>query len=844
MSRFVWAMAWRETRGSLRHFLFFFACITVGVAGLVGVTGFASSLESAIRKEGRKLVAGDLEIRSHRPLSPHGLEVIQALRDRGILATTVYELIAMASDRERSLTQLVELKAVAAGYPFYGRLVTEPSGAANSSLNTDNALVEEALMVRLGLQTGDRIRLGQAEFTIAGILKKEPDRVAGIFSLGPRVMISEEGLAATGLIQPGSRIRYRTLLKLPQTVDIKSTQREIEASLSSEKATITSFEEAQPRLRRFLKNLNIYLGLVGLTALLVGGIGVASSVQVFLRGKLDTLAILKCLGARSGTILGVYLLQTLLLGLVGCLAGVGLGLGIQRFFPFLLSDFLPVDLVWKVSFPPVVQGIAMGLLTTLLFSLWPLLGVRRASPAHVFRRDFTPIESGMSREGKQAPFTSILISAVIIGGLGLLALWQAGSFRVGGLFLGVLAASLLLLRLGAALAIRIVTSARRPKSIVWRHGLANLHRPGSQAKLAVLSIGIGVTVILAIHLVETSLLRQVGDNVPKDAPSFFFIDIQVDQKDQFKQLLLQREKIADFIPVVRGRLHAVGDKNVADMDLEGRSDAWYFQREYVFTSQESLPRDNKVKRGGWWSTQDYLGRSLISVEEEMAHHLGVDIGSTLTFNIQGVLITAAVTSIREVNWGNMSTNFFVIFSPGTLEGAPTTYIATVRSRPEEDIWLQRSVVSAFPNVTAINTRHVLDTIRHVLQQIGLVVRFMGIFTIAAGFVVLSGVIAATRHWRTRESVILKTLGATRALVAQTFAVEYAVLGTIAGLVGAVMASLLAFIFLKFIMEVPWQLQPIALLIAIGATLILTVISGFLTTFRILGQKPLAVLRHE
>ncbi|MGH7274939.1 MAG: ABC transporter permease, partial [Nitrospiria bacterium] len=227
MSHFVWAMAWRETRGSLRHFLFFFACITVGVAGLVGVTGFASSLESAIRKEGRKLLAGDLEIRSHRPLSPHGLEMIQALRDRGILATTVFELIAMSSDRERSLTQLVELKAVPAGYPLYGRLVTEPSGAADSLLNTGNVLVEDSLLLRLDLKTGDRIRLGQAEFAIAGILKKEPDRVAGVFSLGPRVMISEEGLAATGLIQPGSRVLYRTLLKMPQTFDIKSTQREI-----------------------------------------------------------------------------------------------------------------------------------------------------------------------------------------------------------------------------------------------------------------------------------------------------------------------------------------------------------------------------------------------------------------------------------------------------------------------------------------------------------------------------------------------------------------------------------------------------------------------------------------
>jgi putative ABC transport system permease protein len=855
--------------------MFFFACMALGVGALVGVSGFSSNLELTIQKEARNLMAGDLEIHSHQPLSPHSLSVVQSLQTQGIQSTTVQELIAMVSNLSGTETQLVELKAVGAGYPFYGKLITEPpdvlemlfnankraSGLARAGAGcggiggcpegtphgSPHAIVEEALLIRLGLRVGERIRLGQTEFTIAGIIKKEPDRIAGAFSLGPRLMISQEGLAATALIQPGSRVRYRTLLKLPRTLDIESIKLQIRSAIADEKVRVTSYQEAQPRLRRFLKNLTTYLGLVGLTALLVGGIGVANSVQVFLRGKLDTLAILKCLGAGFAAIFCVYLIQTMVLGFLGCLAGVALGLGVQYILPTLLAGFLPAELEWHLSALPVFRGITMGLITTLLFSLWPLLGIRSVPPAHIFRRDVVPEVDEHHAAGRQSSsysMSSVWIVAAITAGLVFLALWQAGSLNVGGPFIGVLAASLILLRLGAGLVIRLVKAFIHPRPLVWRHGLANLYRPGSQAILAVLSIGVGVTVILAVHLVERSLLLQVGENIPKDAPSFFFIDIQRDQKDGFQSLVSQQGMPTEMTPIVRARLHAVEDKKVADMDLSGRGDAWYFQREYVLTSQKNLPRDNKVKRGQWWDMGSNSGSPQISVEEDAAHHLGVDLGSTLTFDVQGVLVSATATSIREVNWGNLSTNFFVIFSPGVLDAAPTTYIATVRSKPEQDVSLQRRIVSAFPNITAINIRHVLETVRHVLEQIGLVVRFMAAFTIAAGLVVLSGAIATTRHWRTREAVLLKTLGATRSLVARTFAVEYAVLGAIAGLVGTGMASLLAFILLRFVMDVPWQFQPATLLIGIMATLILTMVSGFLTTFRILGQKPLAVLRHE
>lgn len=845
MSRFVWNMAWRETRGSFRHFVFFLVCIALGVGALVGVSGFAMNLELAMQREARSLMAGDLEIRSHRPLSPDGVQLIQNLQDRRIQSTTVYELIAMVSGQDGIATQMVELKAVGPGYPFYGRLITDPPVSRETIFNhNDSALVEESLLIRLGLNAGEQIRIGQAEFTITGVIQKEPDRVAGPFSLGPRVMISQEGLTRTELIQPGSRVRYRTLLKVPEGIDLESIQQEIETALAGERVRVSSYGESQPRLRRFLKNLTVYLGLVGFTALLVGGIGVANSVQVFLKGKLDTLAILKCLGASSRVIFRVYLLQTTFLGLLGCLAGVGLGLGIQFVLPVFLADFLPTDLKWTLPILPAASGVALGLLSCFLFSLWPLLRYRGTSPALLFRRDVAQIESDRMWKGQQQRASFFVTTGTIVVGLVILAIWQAGSLNVGGLYIGILTFSLLFLRLAAGLAIRTLKALPRPRVLVWRHGLANIHRPGSHAVLAILSIGVGVTIILAVQLVQASLLRQVGENIPKDAPSFFFIDIQADQKDRFEQFLKQQDRKADLTPIVRTRLHAVHGTKVVDMDLSGRSDAWYFWREYVVTSMSRLPSENKVKRGRWWGTADDPIRPQISVEEDAAKHLGVDLGSTLTFDIQGVLVTATVTSIREVNWGSLSTNFFVIFSPGALKGAPMTYIATVRTTPDEDMTLQRQVISAFPNVTAINIRHVLETVRHVLEQIGRVVRFMTVFTIAAGLVVMTGAIAATRHWRTQESVILKTLGATRTRVAKIFAVEYGLLGTVAGTVGAAMASLMAFVLLKWVLDVPLHFQPFSLLGGVIATIVLTVLTGFLTTFRILALKPLIILRSE
>ncbi len=837
MRSFPFRMAWRETRAAWRHFTYFFVCIALGVAALVGVGLFAANMDRAIQREARSLLAADVELRTTRPLTPAGELILHGFDARGIPRMHLSELVAMAA--ALAGTQLIELKAVEPGYPFYGKLRADPDGALGTLFDGGQVLAEETLLIRLDLKVGDRLKIGQAEFRIAGVLKKEPDRAAGAFSFGPRVLMSRKSLDATQLVQPGSRVTHRHLLKLPEALSPRAIQDELVSTFPDKTVRVSTYQESQPMLRRFLRQLTMYLGLVGLIALLVGGIGVASSVRAFLKEKLETIAVLKAIGAESRMILSIYFAQTLLLGLVGSLAGAALGAALQIALPPLMKTWLPIELEFRFALLPFVRGVAMGLLTTALFALWPLLEVRYVRPNLIFRREVTEEPAGSP--GRAAWIAGALLALALAG----LALWQAGSWRAAGLFIGALAAALSLLQGTAWLVVRLAKRLPRWKPLVWRRGLANLHRPGSQAKAILVSVGVGVMVILAIHLVERNILWEIGENVPADAPSFFFIDIQPDQKDAFARLMAERGH-ADvrLTPLVRSRLWALDGQPVRRENYEDREHGWYYNREYVLTFQKELPKENVVVKGHWWDGAGSSGPVRVSVEEEAAHRLGLGLGSTVEFDIQGAKVVGTVASIRKVEWGNMSTNFYFIFEPGALDGAPMTYVATVRVDPKEEVPLQRAVVAAFPNVSAINIRYVLDSVARVVDRISLVIRFMAGLSILTGSVVLAGALAATRFRRIYEAMILKAVGATRRVVAWTFVVEYALLGAAAGVIGAGLAVALAWGVGRWILDVKWLFQPAALAWGIAATVAGTILVGFLSTYRILGQKPFPVLRRE
>jgi putative ABC transport system permease protein len=831
-------MAWRETRGAWRHPAVAFACVALGVAALTGVAGFGASLDRTLGREARALLGGDVELRAARPFAAAETGALQRLEARGAQVSEVRELVGMARDPGRGGTLLVELKAVDEAYPLYGRLETEPARPLAELLGADGALVQESLLGRLGLRVGDPLLIGAGRFTVTGVVRKEPDRAAGMFALGPRVIVAAAALPRTALVEYGSRVRYRALVRLPESFEGRRLRATLLQELPDPGVRVTAYDEAQPGLRRFFDQLTAYLGLVGLVSLLVGGIGVAASVRTFIEKKRFTIAILKCLGADSRRLLGTYLAQALALGLLGSAAGALLGVAVQALLVPLLAGFVPFEIDPRLSPTPIVRGIAMGLLTTLLAVLWPLGQIRAIPPALVLRQAVDPAPARPSR-----PWRAATVVALALAGL---AFWQAGSPKIASIFLLATAAALGLL---AGLARGLAGLARRlPRlpSLAWRHGVASLHRPGGQTTGIVVALGIGVMLVVTVGLLERSMDRFFDLERRRDTPSFFFVDIQPDQAEAFARTVSAADTGARpaLTPVVRGRLAAIDGRPVRRERTEGREDGWRFTREYVLTYAATPPAANVITRGRWWTPAEAAARPRVSVEEEAAAAFGVHVGGTLTFDIQGVPVQAEVMSLRKVDWRSFTTNFFVIFSPGALDGAPLTYVATARVAPTAEAAVQDAVVGAFPNVTAVPVREVLERVEMVMSQIGVAVRVIALFVVGAGVVVLASALAASRYQRLYESALLRTLGATRAVVARAFAVEYACLGAAAGLAGTALAALLAWIVLRFVLEVPWTFEPAPLVLGVTGAVGMALAVGFLATFRLLGQRPLPLLRRD
>ena len=831
---FVARLAWRETRGAGRHFAYLVACITLGVGALVAVGSFAASLERTVGRSARALMGGDVEIRSAQPLSAEGERIVAVLSRPDTERVPISELVAMSTAGGKS--QIVELKAAGAGYPLYGDLVTETAAPLASLIGGGRALVHESLLTRLGLRVGDRFKIGEGDFTVSGTIRQEPDRAVGVFSLGPRVLIGLPDLEGTHLVRPGSRVRHRLLFRLPAGEAAESFRDALASRIPDPSVRVTTYSHAQPGVRRFWRQLTVYLGLTGLVALMVGGIGVATSVRTFVRGKLETIAVLKCLGVGWRAILAAYLLQTMLLGLGGSLLGAIIGSAVQWALVPVLSPLMPVPLDTALSVRAVCTGLAMGTGLTLLFALWPLLDVRRVPPALILRQDVEPRLPG------RRPWFAALPIAI---GLGALAVWEAGSLKVGVIFIGGLVAALVLLATGARLVIELARRLPRLRWLAWRQAVANLHRPGSHATTVLVSLGLAVMLMVAVALLEQSLRTELADRGPARAPAFFFIDIQPDQAQPFRQLLTERTgREPALTPVVRSRLASIDGAPVSRDPRQRREEVWYLSREYVLTWAAAAPPENPVVAGRWWTPAEAAREPLVSVEEDIAKNLGVTIGSTLGFDIQGVTVTARVFNLRRVEWQTFNTNFFVIFSQGALDGAPTTWLATARVARADELAVQSAVTAAFPNVTAIPIREVLERIASVLDQIALAIRLLAGVSIATGLIVTAGALGVSRHQRLYHSVILKALGATRGLVARVFAAEYALLGAAAGLGGTVLAAALAWGVLHWALDVRWGGSLRTLVWGVVASAALALGVGFLGTFRLLGKRPLAVLRSE
>ncbi len=878
-------LAWRETTHSWPRFIFLFLCIALGVGAIVAVDLFATNVERAILGDARGLLGGDIELSWRRAISPHGQEVLDSLSSRQIAISHITELAAMAAiesvsspdSKTPATSQLVELKALDSFYPLYGHLQTEsaqPIAHLLSSIPEGcqrypcfGAIAQKSLLIRLGLHLGSELRIGQTNFIITGILIKEPDKIATAFSLGPRVMISQEALKTTELVKTGSRIHERFRLQIPTSSNLEILLGELRGRLSQEGVQVHSYRDAQPRLRRFLDQLTLYLGLIGLTILLVGGIGVACTIQGFITQKTPIIATLKTLGAESSQVIHIYLTQSLLLGGIGSLAGGILGTGLHQGLPLLLQGIIPATFPTTLTLLPILRGMAVGALATLAFSLWPLLAIRSVSPSLVFRQEIDQARSLKESTSWKKRFmgslrgwwydriqrtTSLLIAGCLLG----LAMWQAHSWSLGLFFSGAFLVAIFALFGGTSVLFWILHHIHFPQKWLLRHATSNLQRPGNFTKAMALAIGIGIMLMTTLLTVQQTLLNLINDQIPTKSPSFFFIDIQPDQSAAFQQVIEQHipNTFYNLVPVVRTRLTAINGRSINPENHKGKRNGWYFTREYVVTTFNTLPKDNTLTQGQWWEDtsnnpsidkpQDPPHLPMISVEEDAAKNLGLSIGSTLTLNIQGVPFEAKVTSLRKVDWGSFSMNFFMIVEPGSLEGAPITYIATAQVPKEKEISLQQAIVAAMPNVTAIHVGDVLDNIAKIFRQLALGIQALAILCLITGAVVMIAAISINRYRRIHELAILKALGGSRGLLIFSLGTEFGLIGGFAGLVGIGLGCLLSWSILLFFFDLTWTITLTHLLTGFLLTIILTLATGILGTYRLLGFPPLSVLRQE
>jgi putative ABC transport system permease protein len=835
--------------------------VAVGVAALVGVRGLSDSFRRTLSGESRSLMAGDLSARVfHFPTADDNNRVASALKQSGSGAsgtrtTWVTETVSMASVPPDPVPLLVSLKAVdPSQYPYYGTVELEPAMSLGQALAGDSAVVADEFLIRLNAHVGDSLRLGGRNFKISAVLTQEPDRITAGAGLGPRVMISQASLAATALVGPGSRVSERLLVKLPLNASgglasdtaTAAARAQLESALPD--AQVMDFREGNPALSRGLDNATAILSLICLVAMVLGAIGVAMAMHAHLEQRMDMLAILKAVGAGSGDLLRIFLLQTLGLGLAGGLMGVAAGVGVMAALPAAFGNLLPVHVVLNFPWQSALAGMGTGLLTTLLFCLPPLLDVRAVRPVLVLRR---LVESGP--EGIKgwlarwwARRLQLGIAAVVIVALGAIAWALSDSAKIGSWFAIMFTIALVVLLVLAAVALWVVrfvldrVRLQLPSSL--RHGLANLYRPGNQSAAVLAALGTGVMLILAVYLMQAQLLRELKETASPKLPNIFLVDVTTDEVNGVKNFFAHQSgltKPLDLMPVVPARFTAINGK-----PLDQIKDQHYPKRmleQAELTWADAAPEGDQVIQGTWWKNGN---ADEIAVGDGVARRLNLGVGSAVDLEVGGVTHTLKVSAIYRADGQHLASRVSFVVPSGLLLNQPTMiWYGGVHMDPKQVASMERGLFAAFPTITVINLADVLERIESVVDQITFVVRLLAGFSILAGLTILASSIASTRFRRMQEAVVLKTLGATRMRIVRTFSVEFSVLGLLAGVVGVVFANLLTRVLLRRL-EVDFHIEWGATALALVGTAVLATATGWIASYRILGLRPLQVLREE
>src|SRR5580704_11238063 len=832
-------IAWRETRASSGRFLFVILAVAAGVGSLTGVRGFSRAFHTMLQRDARTFMAADLTVRTFQLPSGPQTDEMNSLAKRGITRTQVTETLTMASPPNSSAPLLISVKAVdPAVYPFYGSVKFNPPMDLRTALQSDTVAVSDGVLLRLGAHLGDTIRIGGQPFRISAEVTKEPDRMTGSLNVGPRVMISRAGLERTGLLIAGSRAAERFLFKVPPLIPINTVRADLKKVFRD--GLIADYSEAHPLIEQGLRQSTTFLSLVSLIALVIGALGVATAIQAHLQQKMDSIAVMKCLGAKSAQVLRIYVLQTAGLGLVGSLVGIALGSLVQMAFPLFLARYFQIGVAPHFDIVSALQGLAVGMLIVLLFTVPPLLSIRDIRPALIYRREMAAPPAGLKVWWKRAA-ASVSSAVVILAFVGLIASWLSDSAPTGLWFAVAMAAGLASLGLVAWVLLRGLrwVSRHLPRSAgpVVRQGIANLYRPGNHAGAAVMALGVGVMFTVTVWIVQRGLLKDIVRTAPPGMPNVYLLDVTAATRDAVYKLI-------SGLPGVEGSPEMIGAVSAQIQSIDGvpferenqKGVARRYSRTVTVSPAAVKPPFTEVVAGKWWSADDRPAVAGLSVAEGTAKFLNLHVGSTIVWTTPQKTFTSRVAAIHRSEAVRLTARIEFFLTPEALAGLPAIYYGGIRASAKSVPAIQKAVYDRFPTITVVNMADVLDTIQSVVDQISLVVRFISAFSILAGAIILASSVAGTRFRRIREVVILKTLGATRRRIAQIFSIEFFVIGTVAGLMGGLLAGGFAWIVLNRLLSAETPLDLLPVLTSIAGTALIAIGTGWLSSFRTLGQK--------
>lgn len=833
----AFTLARRELRGGMAAMGIFLFCLTMGVAAMAAVGALSTAIERGLDEQGRPLLGGDIEFSlMHRQTDA---AESRFLHDAGRVSE-IASLRGMA--RNAGNQTLVEVKAVDGAYPLYGAIDLEPAGPLAAALARNGAgvwgaAVEPGLLTRLGLKIGDRFTLGSLSLEVRALIAREPDRVADGFILAPRLMIARGALDATGLVRPGSLVRWRYRVRLPDGGDkaLRQVRRQARDRFPDAGWRIRGRNNAAPNIERFVERVGFFLSLVALTALIVGGVGIANGVKSYLENKRVNIAILKCLGASRDLIFVSSLMQVLMVAALGIALGLGLGGALPFAAALLPTDLMPVPVSASIAWGALALAGLFGLLTTLVFALWPLARARQ-TPASLLFRGYVP---GIAR----IPWGFAAAIAIAIVVLLVLALVNFPNRSIVAWYADGLIASFALLALIARLVMRLARTHARPRSALARFAVANLYRPGTATPAVMISIGIALSLFVTLGLVDRNIRNELTAAVPERAPAFFFIDVDKDSLAPFTADVAARPGVTEVTaaPMLRGRIIALNGRPVNRLPVSHDGANWALHGDRGLTYAPTLPEGSRLVAGEWWPP-DHAGPPLVSMVDEIARGLGLKIGDTVTVNVLGREITARIANLRAVNWRSLQINFVLVFSPDTLAAAPHSNIVTVAMDPSGETALMQAMGARYPAVTAIRVKDALDAVNDLMAKLLAGLAAANALTLVIGIAVLAGAVVTSLAARIHDAVILKTFGATRAQLLAALAMEFALLALITALFAILAGSAGAWVIVVFVLEMPWSFDIWTALATIALALAVTVLAGLASTWSVLGVRPAPLLR--